>query len=204
MTDEGVVTLFVDGDEIGKAGNKMAAKNVNLAIGSSSRAATGATVSGIRVYSIEAEKYYTVRFLNKDGTDVISTQYVIQGEDAEAPVPPRYEGFIFIGWSTTFKNEQEDMTVYPRYRKIPPHPRHNFYSSTEDGGSGELIKSYQGVNACSIVQKLDGECTIEYTLMTRQTEGVVSLKDRVEVEGLVFYVTEIKKSISSGICYTKM
>ena len=204
ITEEGVVTLFVDGDEIGKAGNKMAAKNVNLAIGSSSRAATGATVSGIRVYSIEAEKYYTVRFLNKDGTDVISTQYVIQGEDAEAPVPPRYEGFIFIGWSTSFKNVQEDMTVYPRYREIPPHPRLNFYSSTEDGGSGELIKSYQGVNACSIVQKLDGECTIEFTLMTRQTEGVVSLKDRVEVDGLVFYVTEIKKSISSGICYTKM
>ena len=40
--------------------------------------------------------------------------------------------------------------------------------------------------------------------MTRQTEGVVSLKDRVEVDGLVFYVTEIKKSISGGICYTKM
>lgn len=193
VTDEGVVTLFVDGDEIGKAGNKMAAKNVNLAIGSSSRAATGATVSGIRVYSIEAEKYYTVRFLNKDGTDVISTQYVIQGEDAEAPVPPRYEGFIFIGWSASFQNVQEDMTVYPRYREIPPHPRLNFYSSTADGGSGELIKSYQGVNACSIVQKLDGECTIEFTLMTRQTEGVVSLKDRVEVDGLVFYVTEIKR-----------
>ena len=33
---------------------------------------------------------------------------------------------------------------------------------------------------------------------------MVSLKDRVEVDGLVFYVTEIKKSISSGICYTKM
>ena len=99
---------------------------------------------------------------------------------------------------------KEDITIYPRYREIPPHPTLNFYTKTDSGVSGELIKTYSGVNACSITQKLDGECTIDFMLMTKKIEGVVSVKDRLEVEGLVFYITEIKKNISNGICYTQM
>lgn len=204
ITDEGVTTLYVDQIEIGKSNHRTADKNVNLTIGSSARAATGATVSAIRIYQIETEYFFTVRFLNKDGSDVISTQYVVKGESATAPIPPKYEGFIFIGWSASFQNVQSDITISPRYREIPPHPRLNFYETNQDGSSGNLKKSYYGVNACSIVKKLDGECTIDFMLMTKQTEGIISLKDRVEVDGLVFYVTEMKKNISGGVCYTSM
>lgn len=62
---------------------------------------------------------------------------------------------------------------------------------------------YRGVNACSIVQKLDGECTIEFKLTTKLTEDVISVSDRLEVEGLVFYVTQLKKTIVGGVCYSQ-
>ena len=200
---DGQTNLYVDDEWIGAA-NTIAEEKTNLAIGSNSKAATGAVVSEVRVYSLTEGEYYTVRFLDKDGLDVISTQTVEKGGSAIAPVPPSYKGFIFIGWSTSFSNITEDITVYPRYREVLPHPTLDFYTQADSGVSGKLIKSYSGVNACTINQKLDGECTVDFTLMTKQIEGVISIKDRLEVEGLVFYITEIKKHISNGICYTQM
>lgn len=204
VTEDGKTSLYIDDELTGVSSNEMPEEKRNLILGSDSRAATGVTISAIRVYSLVEGEFYTVRFLDKDGLDVISVQTVEKGGSAIPPTPPVYEGFIFIGWSTSFSNVQEDITVYPRYREIPPHPTLNFYERTDTGASGELKKSYAGVNACSITQKLDGECTIDFMLMTKQTEGVVSVKDRLEVEGLVFYITEIKKQISNGICYTQM
>lgn len=204
MLENGQTSLYVSDELIGTSSNKMLKNKVNLVLGSNSKAATGAVISAVRIYSIVQGEFHTVRFVDKDGLDVISTQTIEDGGSAIPPVPPTYEGFIFIGWSTSFFGVKEDITVYPRYREIPPHPTLNFYTQTDNGASGELIKSYSGVNACSINQKLDGECTVDFMLMTKQIEGVVSIKDRLEVEGLVFYITEIKKQISNGICYTQM
>lgn len=148
--------------------------------------------------------YYTVRFLNKDGTDIWSIQTVEEGNDAIAPNPERVSGFIFIGWSTAFTNVHSDLTVYPRYREIPPHPRLNFYERLEDDNPGNLKKTYMGVNACMITEKLSGECTIDIKLLTRLTENSVSINDYLELEGLVFTITEIRKNISNGLCYTQM
>lgn len=147
---------------------------------------------------------FTVRFLNFAETDLLSVQYVHQGESAIPPSPEKISGYIFIGWSTSFADVQEDITVRQRFREIPPHPVMRFYSANADATSGSLIKSYDGVNACTITQKLSGECTIDFTLMTRQVEGVVSVGDRLEVDGLVFNITEVKKQITQGVCYTQM
>lgn len=155
-------------------------------------------------YESNVTTMYTVRFLNRDGTDVWSTQQVEEGADADPPVPEVLSGYIFIGWSTSFSDVHADTTVYPRYREVPPHPTLKFYKKNADETSGSLIKSYSGVNACTIVRKLDGECTLGFKIITRQIDGYVSMKDRVEVDGLVFYLSEIKKNISSGICYTEM
>lgn len=154
--------------------------------------------------SASSTNYYTVRFLNKDGTDIWSVQTVKEGEDAVAPKPEREAGFIFIGWSTSFTNVKSDLTVYPRYREIPPHPRLNFYERLEDDNPGNLKKTYTGVNACTITEKLSGECTIDIKLLTRLTENSVSVNDYLELEGLVFTMTEIRKHISGGLCYTQM
>lgn len=151
-----------------------------------------------------AVETFTVRFLNKDATDVLSVQEVERGGDAVVPVPPKEDGFIFIGWSSSFVNVTEDKTIYSRYRIIPPNPVLNFYHRNADNTAGSHIISYSGVNACTISQKLTGECTIDFKLLTRQMEGIVSVKDVLELEGLVFSVTEIQKNISGGMCYTQM
>lgn len=160
--------------------------------------------SDLSVHPLYSEKVLIVRFLNKDGTDVWSEQQVLYGYDAVPPTPLKYTGYIFIGWNSSFTHITEDKTIRPVYREIPPHPTLNFYEKNEDGSSGALKKSYSMVNSCGITQKLSGECTISAKLLTRQTEGIVSIHDRLEVDGLVFYITELKKNISSGMCYTEM
>ena len=158
----------------------------------------------ITLHPLYVTTLYTVRFLNYAGTDLISVQHVHEGENAVAPSPEKIAGYIFIGWSTSFHNVTADITVRQVFREIPPHPVLKFYSVNADDSSGALIKSYDAVNACTITQKLSGECTIDFTLMTRQLEGVIAIGDRLEVEGLVFTITEIKKQISGGVCYTQM
>lgn len=147
---------------------------------------------------------FTVRFLDRDGSDVWSTQTVEYGKDALPPTAEKYTGDIFIGWNSSYRNIKEDKTLRPVYRPVAKHPILNFYEKNDDGTSGALKKSYSMVNRCSIEEKLSGECTISIKLLTRQTEGAVSIYDRLEVEGLVFYITELKKNISSGMCYTEM
>lgn len=160
--------------------------------------------ANLSVYSIYKAETFTVRFLNKDATDVWSIQQVPYHGNAVPPAPEKYKGFIFLGWNTSFTDIEGDKTIKPVYRQIPVHPVLNFYRKLTDESSGELFKSYNMVNSCSITQKLSGECSINVKLLTRQTEGIISMSDRLEVDGLVFYITELKKSISSGICYTEM
>lgn len=147
---------------------------------------------------------FTVRFLDKEGDAVWSTQTVAYGGDALPPTALKYDDYIFIGWNSTYRNIHQDKTIRPIYRFVPKHPVLNFYSRNEDGTSGGLKKSYGMVNSCSIEEKLSGECAVTIKLLTRQTEGAVSIYDRLEIEGLVFYITEVKKNISSGMCYTEM
>lgn len=146
---------------------------------------------------------FTVRFLNYAGDDLLSEQYVDQGGDAVPPAPEHIAGMIFIGWSAPFRKVDSDRTIRPRYRAVPPNPALNFYAANADGSSGELLRMYKAVNACSIVQKLSGECTADVRLLTRQSEGYVDVNCRLEVEGLIFNITQIKKNISGGMCYTQ-
>ena len=151
-------------------------------------------------------EYYlvTVRFLNHARDDVLSVQTIERGTDAVAPAPEIIDGYMFIGWSASYKNVQEDITIYALYRVISERPILNFYKKNQDNTTGDFIRSYRGVNGCTITQKLDGECEIEIKLLTRMLENYVGAKDIVEVEGLVFFITEVKKNISSGVCYTEL
>ena len=160
--------------------------------------------SDMTIHPVYKLNKYTVRFLDKDGEDVWSVQEIDYGKDAVPPAPRKYEGFIYIGWIGDYHNITENRTIRPLYRELPPSPRLDFYVKNPDDTSGALKKSYRGVNACRINQKLSGECNISFKLLTRQTDSIVSVNDVLEVEDLVFYVTEVKKNISSGICYTEM
>lgn len=156
------------------------------------------------VRPVYEDNLHTVRFLNKDDTDILSIQQVEHGGNAVAPVPPKEDGFIFIGWNTSFFYVVEDITVRPVYRAIPPNPVLTFYKKNADNTTGNFIKAYTGVNACSITQKLSGECTISVKILTRQMEGFVVAGDRLEVDGLVFNMTEVRKTVTGGMCYTEM
>ena len=157
----------------------------------------------LTVNAVYSANYYTVRFLNKAGTDVRSEQQVEYGKDAVPPAPEKVSGFTFIGWSSSFTYITENKTISPVYREIPPNPRLNIYEMNADGSCGNLVQTYSAVNDCSVSQKLDGECSLDVKLVTRQTEGYVEAGRLAEVEGLIFTITEVKKNISSGVCYTQ-
>ena len=157
----------------------------------------------LTVNPIYTAQVLTVRFLAKDGTTVWSTQSVEYGKDAVPPSPERYAGFTFIGWSASFRYITHDTDILAVYREIPPNPRLSIYEQNADGSSGSHVKTYSAVNGCGIVQKLDGECSLDAKIITKQTEGYISTGRLAEVEGLIFTITEVKKNISSGICYTE-
>ena len=156
----------------------------------------------LNIYPIYKTKTFAVRFYDKDG-GYIATAITEYGKTAIAPAPRFYSRYIFLSWDKDYSNIRSNLDVYSIYRDVPINPLLSFYKKNEDETSGELIKSYRGVNACSIVQKLDGECTIEFKLTTKQTEDVISVSDRLEVEGFVFYVTQLKKTIMGGVCYSQ-
>lgn len=61
--------------------------------------------------------YYTVRFLNYAGTDLIGSCEVEEGGNAAplAPEPEVIEGMTFKGWNAPITNVMADMTVRPVY-----------------------------------------------------------------------------------------
>ncbi|MBQ7048935.1 MAG: N-acetylmuramoyl-L-alanine amidase [Clostridia bacterium] len=57
---------------------------------------------------------YTVTFVGKDG-DVLSTQIVLEGEAAVAPVAPSVQGYNFSGWDNAFDSVMADMVITAQY-----------------------------------------------------------------------------------------
>jgi uncharacterized repeat protein (TIGR02543 family) len=76
---------------------------------------------------------FTVRFLDWDDT-VLSTQIVVEGEDAQAPVDPVRTGYAFVGWDKDYTNITEDVDVKALYRI-------NEYVVTFDSKGGSAVDS---------------------------------------------------------------
>jgi uncharacterized repeat protein (TIGR02543 family) len=83
--------------------------------------ASTVVIDNITVYARWAQHWYTVQFVDRDGTP-ISTMRVPHGGDAIAPPNPSSTGWIFIGWDRPFTNVTEDITVRAVYRAIEPTP----------------------------------------------------------------------------------
>ena len=60
---------------------------------------------------------YTVTFVDHDDT-VLKTVLVAPGADAEPPVDPKREGYMFTGWRPAITNIQQNTTIYAQYEKI--------------------------------------------------------------------------------------
>lgn len=68
-------------------------------------------------YEYNVNTYYTVNFVDWDGT-LIESQQVLEGEDAVAPADPVREGYKFIGWDTDFTNVQSDLRIFAQYEQL--------------------------------------------------------------------------------------
>ncbi len=62
----------------------------------------------------DEDDIYTVTFLDYDDT-FIDAQDVEAGDDADAPIDPERDGFVFVGWDIDFTNVQSDLTVRALY-----------------------------------------------------------------------------------------
>ncbi|MCL2663147.1 MAG: InlB B-repeat-containing protein [Oscillospiraceae bacterium] len=69
------------------------------------------------VYARWTQHWYTVQFIDRDGTP-ISTMRVPHGGSAIAPPNPSMTGWIFIGWDRPFTNVTDDITVRAVYREV--------------------------------------------------------------------------------------
>lgn len=68
-------------------------------------------------YVDPATLWFTVRFLDKDGEEIVdATQSVMWGLDAVAPVPPAVEDFVFVKWMDEFTAVKSDIVVRSKYR----------------------------------------------------------------------------------------
>ena len=74
------------------------------------------TVTALYEQNVVEPTYFTVTFLDWDGT-VLKTEQVEQGKSATAPAAPTREGYTFKGWDKDFSNVQSDLTVTALYEQ---------------------------------------------------------------------------------------
>jgi len=67
-----------------------------------------------KVEDVVEPTYYTVTFKDWDGT-VLSTQQVVEGGSATAPVTPERTGYTFTGWDKSFSNITANTVVTAQY-----------------------------------------------------------------------------------------
>ena len=58
--------------------------------------------------------FHTITFLDRDAS-VLKTQLVEDGQAAAAPIPPHWDGFVFLNWDREFQNVRSDLTVTAQY-----------------------------------------------------------------------------------------
>lgn len=70
------------------------------------------------LYKIDTEiigTKYKVTFIDWDGSDLCEDQYVESGKDAEPPEDPKRDGYIFDGWSKSYKAIVKDTIIMATY-----------------------------------------------------------------------------------------
>ena len=64
---------------------------------------------------IPAAPTYTVRFYGKDGSQLIETQSVEEGQNATPPTAPEVSGFHFVGWDKAYTTIKADVDITALY-----------------------------------------------------------------------------------------
>lgn len=64
---------------------------------------------------IPAAPQYTVRFYGKDGSPLIETQSIEEGQNATPPTAPEVSGFHFVGWDKAYTTIKADIDITALY-----------------------------------------------------------------------------------------
>jgi len=73
--------------------------------------------NNLKVYAKFVQRYYTVRFYDKDG-NLIKEEIVEYQSPASPPDAPEVEEYEFIEWDKDLSKIEENLEVYPIYKKI--------------------------------------------------------------------------------------
>lgn len=73
---------------------------------------------GMQIHAKYKVNQYAVRFLDKDGS-LLAIRTCPYGTDAEPPMAPDCEGYVFVGWSRSYTNICKDIEVTARYEEVP-------------------------------------------------------------------------------------
>lgn len=164
---------------------------------------------------IPAAPQYTVRFYGKDGSQLIETQSVEEGQNATPPTAPEVSGFHFVGWDkayTTIKADVDITALYGEDTKTWTVTYKNWDGTdlgTEEVNDGEAA---QGVNATregyTFVKWRDyttgddvdmDHITANVTVEAVFTETVYTVSYRVE--GEVTYTIQVVHGFAASSIY---
>lgn len=138
----------------------------------------------------------TVRFIDWDGT-LLKTETVAYGNGATPPTVPIRSGYSFFGWNISYDYITEDTEVQALYR------------AERNGNVAEIYRNGNFVGKinmaldCSIIRRLNGECSIELKTATDKVK-FVKRKDQIEFGNLIFDLTNIVKEANEGFYTTTL
>ena len=88
-------------------------------------------------------KSYEIVFCDWDGA-VLSTQIVFEGKDAVPPADPSRAGYTFAGWSCSYKNVRQNLTVTALYQQDQPKSFRVFFDANGGSCSTQSIRVTNG------------------------------------------------------------
>ena len=147
------------------------------------------------IYNIQCktdEKKWKVEFLDIDG-NIISTQYVTNGANAEEIAAPNLDGYKFLNWDKSFANIESDLTIRPIYEKIIKYYSVKFID--EDGNILKEEKVEEGKNANAPSEpKKEGYKFIGWD------KSLTNINSNLEIKPLFEQIEETKKEgCKSGV-----
>ncbi len=137
---------------------------------------------------------FTVTFKDWNAT-VLKAESVIYGHSATAPVPPERDGYYFLSWSLSFLHVTSNIVTVAQYRQFKAHLAAEIFSSHTK--VGEIRK----VTGCSVSRKLNGECTLSLSTLSRLCMFVLP-QHKIELNRLIFDIVAIEKRITGGTYQT--
>lgn len=164
---------------------------------------------------IPAAPTYTVRFYGKDGSQLIETQSVEEGQNATPPTAPEVSGFHFVGWDkayTTIKANVDITALYGEDTKTWTVTYKNWDGTdlgTEEVNDGEaaqgVIATREGYTFVKWRDYTTGDdvdmnhITANVTVEAVFTETVYTVSYRVE--GEVTYTIQVVHGFAASSIY---